>query len=371
MKKIVLITGGILLLVFAFFYNFGGLDVYLLNKMNTSSLPEKYKSYRNIDTSEPIRFGNHEIKLMWKSFETIQSFMNSEGDVIIITSEIPEDRNRKEVEEDGAVGSTVFYQDFHYYKLDRTGDVKDHYVYKRTRENWNELLFGDFIVNYEKKYYKTWVTDGDTLRKPMIVQNEDLKWDEEQQVKLYHKITEESEDYLRENKSGPEERITYYMNGKWYQLHTNARLSEGIYYSRRNPGYRNSLFGEAYFGNRKEPDPGRYPNIMPVYFQRKELEEFTSGASGGGISTTSKSWEGDLYCKLLVKGDTLKFKKEMSFNDDFTTEKFYKTKGEDIRKLKAELEKQYSPYYYFSDKNLSFQLFTISSDRLYIIKTVK
>jgi hypothetical protein len=77
------------------------------------------------------------------------------------------------------------------------------------------------------------------------------------------------------------------MNGKWYQLRTNTRLSDRSYHSGRNPGYRNNLFGEAFWGDR-EPDPNRYPNIMPAYFQRKELDESTSSASGGGISTTSK-----------------------------------------------------------------------------------
>jgi hypothetical protein len=38
MKKGLLITGGILLFVFVIAYNFCGLDVYLLNKMNTSTL---------------------------------------------------------------------------------------------------------------------------------------------------------------------------------------------------------------------------------------------------------------------------------------------------------------------------------------------
>ncbi|HCN50832.1 MAG TPA: hypothetical protein DIT10_17380 [Chryseobacterium sp.] len=370
MKKGLLITGGILLFVFILFYNFGGLDVYLLNKMNTSTLPGKYKRYHDINTSELIVFGHHEIKLLGESFEPIQSFISSEGDVIVVTSEIPKDRNQKEVEEDATMGGTRFYQDFHFYKLDRDGNVKDHYVYKRTRGNWNELLFGEFIVNYEKKYYKTWIKDGDTIRKPMVVQNEDLKWSREEQLNLYHKITEDATDYFRESKSGPEEQITYYMNGKWYQLRTNTRLSDRSYHSGRNPGYRNNLFGEAFWGDR-QPDPNRYPNIMPVYFQRKELDESTSSASGGSISTTSKSWDGDLYCQVLIKGDTLNFKKAMSFNENFTTEKFYNAKGEEIRKLKTELEQQYSPYFYFSDKNLNFQLFTTDSKKLYIIKIVK
>lgn len=368
MKKILLITGAVAVLALVLVYNFGGLDVYLLNKMNRSALPEKYKNYQYIDSTQSITFGHHEIKLMWKSYTPIQHFISSEGNVIIVTSEIPKDRNQKEIEEDGEVGSTRFYMDYHFYKLDKEGNIIDHYTYKSTRENWNELLFGDFIVNYNKKYYKTWIKDGDTLRKPMVVQNEDLKWSREEQISQYDNITENADEYWRDDK-GSLGRITYYMNGKWYQLNTNTKLSKGIN-SRANPGYNNSLFGENPFES-KELQPNRFPNIMPVYFQRRELYKFTSSASGGAISNTSKSWEGDLYCQLLVRGDTLKFKKSMTFNENFTTEKFYRAKGEDIRQLKAELEKQYTPYLYFSDKSLNFQLFTTSENKLYLIKPVQ
>ncbi len=366
MKKISLIIGAVLLLVLIFYYNFGGLDVYLLNKMNRSEVPEKYKNYQNIDSVKSIRFGHHEIQLMWESYSRIQHFISSEGNVIIGTNEIPKDRNQKEVETDGEVGSTRFYIDYHFYKLDKDGNVTDRYTYKSTRENWQELLFGDFIINYNKKYYKTWIKDGDTIRKPIIVQNEDLKWSKEKQDTEYQKIAENADDYLRESYDGSD-RVTYCMKGKWYQLYIDRKISGS---HSANPGYNNSLFGNDSFRERKL-DPGRFPNIMPVYFQRTQLNKYTSSASGGGIQDTSKSWDGELYCQLLVRGDTLKFKTAMFFNENFTTEKFYNTKGENIRKLKAELEKEYQPYLYFSDKNLNFQLFTTNENKLYLIKPVQ
>ncbi|MDM1555177.1 MULTISPECIES: hypothetical protein [Chryseobacterium] len=368
MKKISLIIAAVVFLIVVLYYNFGGLDIYLLNKMNRSALPEKYKNYLNIDSTKAITFGHHKIQLMWESHSRIQHFLSSDGNVIIVTNEIPKDRNRKEVEEDGEVGSTRFYMDYHFYKLDKDGNIVDYYTYKSTRGNWNELLFGDYIVNYNKKYYKTWIKDGDTVRKAMIIQNENLKWNREEQMKQYRNIVENAEDYLREDQDDSE-RITYFMQGKWYQLYTDTTLTPGIY-SRANPGYNNSLFDEG-LSKKKELAPNRFPNILPVYFQRKVLNKFTTNASGGGISSTLKSWNGDLYCQLIVRRDTLKFKKAMSFNEIFTTEKFYHAKGEDIRKLKAELEKEYVPYLYFSDKNLNFQLFTTDQNKLYIIKPVQ
>lgn len=50
MKKILPIIGIVLLLAIVFLYHLVGLDVYLLNKMNNSKLPEEYKGYQYINT---------------------------------------------------------------------------------------------------------------------------------------------------------------------------------------------------------------------------------------------------------------------------------------------------------------------------------
>ncbi|MDR6923669.1 hypothetical protein [Chryseobacterium sp. 2987] len=370
MKKFMLITGIIILLVFIFLYNFWGLDLYLMNKMNRSQLPDEYKNYQNIDTKKPIVFGQHEMKLMWNdSFEPIQHFISSKGDMIIMTSEIPKNRDQEEVEEEARGGGVRFHQDFHFYKLDKEGKIKDHYVYKRTNKNRGEELFGDFIVNKYKKYYRTWVTDGDTLAKPIIIQNEDLKWDKEQQISLYHKIFEETDYFDNVSKSYPEQETTYYMDGKWYQMRTNTKLTERIYNHRRPNGWSN-LF-RHYSSKDMAMVPNSFPEISPVYFQRTEVVELTHSVGGGSASSTAKNWKGELYCQLPVDKDTLKFKISMYFEEGFTTQKFYESPGEKIRKYKAELEKQYSPYFYFADKNFNFQLFTTSDRKLYIIKPVK
>lgn len=368
MKKLMFITGIIVLLVFIFFYNFGGLDLYLMNKMNNTRLPDEYKSYQNIDTDKPVVFGKHEMKLMWDdSFEPIQHFISSKGEMIIVVSRIPKDRDQEAVEDEAVGGGVRFHQDFHFYKLDKDGEMKDHYVYQRTDKNREEKIFGDFIVNAYKKYYKTWITDGDTLPKPMIIQNEDLKWDEEQQVKQYEKIYEQADYFDNISKSYPEQETTYYLDGKWYQMRSNTKLT-GRGYTR--PTGWNNLF-RHYSSSEMQMVPNSFPEITPLYFQRTELVEFTHSVGGGSASSTAKNWKGELYCQLPVDRDTLKFKIPMYFEKGFTTQKFYESPGEKIRKYKSELEKQYSPYFYFADKRFSFQLFTTSDRKLYMIKPVR
>ncbi|MDR2235222.1 MAG: hypothetical protein LBE92_03785 [Chryseobacterium sp.] len=368
MKKLMLIMGGVLVLVGIGLYHIYDWDVYLMNKMNRSVLPEKYKSYGNINTAKPIVFGQHEMKLMWdESFEPIQHFINSKGEVIVMTSEIPTDRDQEEVKNDAS--AVHFYQDFHFYKLDSNGEVKDHYVFKRTRENGDEKVFGDFIVNEDQKYYRTWIADGDTLAKPIIIQNENLTWDTEKQAEVFNKIFEEAEYFNNADHNYPGQKTTYYRDGKWYQLFTNAKLRERMY-NRRKPQRFNNLF-RHYSSLRMEMTNKSFPQIVPVYFQRTELVKLTHSIGGGSVSSTARNWKGDLYCELGVDKDTLKFKVPIMFEEDFTTQKFYETSGEKIGNYKAELEKQYSPYYYFTDKNLNFQLFTTSDSKLYLIRKTR
>ena len=56
---------------------------------------------------------------------------------------------------------------------------------------------------------------------------------------------------------------------------------------------------------------------------------------------------------------------------DKTTETAMKALGAAIGGTKDALEKYYNPYFYYSDKNLNFKLFTIDKTGLYIIKTLK
>lgn len=405
-SEIVIFIGGVILFVgsFAFYFIykhfkaiqklrwlFGGIvvfigyvllvnsdaDIYFKNLLNNSKVPKTYESYQAVNTEEPIYFGKYEMQLKFKSFDPISHFISSQHNLIVITSQIPKDRNAEEVENDRYGGGNMIFQDFTTYKLNREGDIIDSYVFKRTAENYTEILFDDYIVNIQKDYYKTWIIDGDTLSKPIILQNKDLKWSEEDQLKLYKSILNESEYYKMDGSNykvagkNPEQEIVYFSKGKWYKIFTNVVLPNRD--EVRNP-LGETTYSANVFGKYEENNYGEDPDwrsFKPVYFQRENFERVSHNIGGNSGSHESIELNGNLFCNLYVGKDTLKFIKPIAFGESGSTQKFYEAKGEKIAKLKDALEKYYNPYFYYSDNKLNFKLFTIDKTRLYIIKPLK
>ena len=352
-------------------------DMYFKNLFNSSKLPKAYESYQTVITDEPIYFGKYEMQLKFKSFDPIRHFISSQHNLIVITSRIPKDRDAEKVENDRYGGGNMIFQDFTTYKLNKEGEIIDSYIFKRTSENYTEILFDDYIVNINKDYYKTWIIDGDTLSKPFVFQNKDLKWSEELQLKFYQNIITEGEyykidgsNYKGEGKN-PEQQIVYFSNGKWFKLFTNIvlpnrddirnPLGETTYYANVFGKYEKNNYGDA-------PD---WRNFQPVYFQREKFERVTHNIGGNSASSESIEVNGNLLCNLYVGKDTLKFIKPISFGESGSTQYFYRAKGEKIAEHKDALEKYYNPYFYYSSRKLNFKLFTIDKTRLYVIKPLK
>lgn len=372
-----IIAGIVVLFVLITLFKFGGLDIYATNAINNTKLPKKYEGYHDINSENIIRFGRYEMKLIFKSFEPVRHFISSQNNLIVITSQIPKDRNAKEVEEDQYSGGNRIYQDFITYKLNKDGDIIDNYIYKRSSENYTEILFGDYIVNTKQQYYKTWVLDGNAHAKPFVTQNKDLQWNEAQQVNLFQKITNEAKYYkiignnYKIDGNNPEQEIIYFLKDAWYKLFTNCVLPnrENADNQRGETTYLSNLFGQ-YSSNEWGNVPD-WHNFQPVYFQRIKMGSVTHNIGGGSPSTDEMVWNGNLFCHLYVDRDTLKFKKPMVFGKLGETKKFFEAKAEKIEELKDELEKYYNPYFYYTDETLKFKLFTTTKNELYIIKSVK
>lgn len=377
MKKPMVIVVIIILVIVTVFCrsNTGGSDS--KNTINNTKLPVEYEDYQSISPEKTIRFGNYEMKLLFDSFEPIHHFISSQNNLIVITSKIPTDRNQEEVKNDNRGGGTVIFQDFTTYKLNKDGDILDSYVFKRTHENFTELLFGDYIINTRKQYYRTWVLDGNPEEKPFVTQNKDLQWDEEHQVSLYEKIYNEAKYYIivgdnyRTGGKSPKLEIVYFMNNEWYKLLINCDLpdSKNNKDQRGEMTYLSNLFGQ--YTKYEWGDLPDYQFFKPVYFQRINREVVRHNIGGGMPSSTEPVWKGNLFCQLYVDNDTLKFIKPMIFGEYGETEKYFKSNGAEIAQHKDALEIFYYPYFYYTNKNLNFKLFTPTKDKLYIIKPVK
>lgn len=375
-KKLPWLFGGIVTFItFTILVN-SDIDMYFANYFNRSKLPKKYESYVSLDTNKPISFGRYQMELAFRSYEPIKHFISTQSNLIVITSKIPNDRDAKEIEEDSYGGGSRIFQDITTYKLNGNGDIIDQYTFKRTHENFTEILFDDYIVNLKKDYYKTWIIDGDTTAKPFISINKDLKWTDDQQIKAFEEMYDKAEyykiaGYNYSSKNPSEQQITYFTDGKWYKLFVNTYLPnrEGKPDDLGETTNKVNLFGKYDTGN--WGDEPNYKYLKPTYFQRIKLENVTHSIGGNTPSSDEPSWNGNLYCQLYVDKDILKFKIPMSFGKHGATSKFYEAKGEKIAQLKNELEEYFYPYFYYSSTRLNFKLFTIKSNQLYIIKQLK
>lgn len=373
-QKLKWLFGGIVLLIFTSTFSLFGFDIYFKNLFNSKNLPQEYNQYIELDSiNKPIRFGNHEMTLLFEeSHEPIAHFISSKNNLIVITSQIPKDRNAKEIKEDFGVRT---YQDIITYKFNKNGDIIDKHIYKRTRENYNEELFDDYIVNIEKEYYKTWVLDGDTVKKPFEFQNKDLKWNKEQQINLFQKIINEAkyysiidEDYT-EGEHIPKQEIIYFMENKWYKLFTYCELPDhNRKDTRGKSSYYNNIFKE-YFADEMELSPKdfSYNNIYYRYFQKVKLERGYASC-GGNTGWETTNWDGYLFANLIVGKDTLKLKRKQSISDNYIIDATHIHDMEIDKYFKDEDLNPDIPYMFYSNKDFNFRLFTNNPYSLFIIK---
>lgn len=373
-----MIIGGIVIvLILMVAFKSEAFQIYYANATNNTKLPGKFENYHDLKSEKTIRFGHYEMTLVFKSFEPIRHFISTQNNLIVITSKILEDRDRKAVQEDQYGGGNRTYQDFITYKLNKDGDILDKYIYKRTSENYTEILFGDYIINTEREYYKTWVLDGNKTEKPFKYQNKDLQWNEAHQISLFKKIITEATYYTIEGNNyvadgdNPKQQIIYFLNNEWCKLFLDCLLPDrkNVDDQKGETTYLSNLFGQ-YADNEwgNKPD---WNNFKPVYFQRVKMESITHNIGGGTPSTSEIVWNGNLFCQLYVDNDTLKFKKPMVLGELGETHKFFEAKGEQIAGLKSEFERYYYPYFYYSDQTLNFKLFTTNKTELYLIKQMK
>lgn len=329
MKKAILILGILALSIFIFLLAFGGLDIYFINLTNNSKLPNEYENYKEIKTNKSIQFGNHELKFLCNTYPDYKYHISSKNNFIVYTQ----------------IGF-----DYNYYKLDVNGNLIDTFKYVGKSEYDKEQIIGENIVNLEKDYYRNWITDGDTLQNSFIKENEKLTWSFNKQLEYFKKIKNETDIYtiLLDGTTNINHRsVKYFLNNKWYKLFVDGEFPNSDYKSLNEEKI--SINDEA-------------KNIVSVYFQKIEIEELTGSVGGGSIQTSSYYWEGNLFCNLLVGGDTLKFKTPAIVSRSLLTS------GDTKADLQKIFESELISRLYYKNDNFNFSLFANDQNALYIIK---
>ena len=349
-----------------------GMDTFLINSLPSKELPSKYKEYKNLH--EVNNFSNHKIILFGKSkgyYPNIdfQILEISKGEIILklITKTEPYDHGGGNKGDDFL--NTVF-------KMDSYGNISDTLNYKTSSSNQSEfgdvVLLNKQIVNKDLLYYQTWPTDGNKAKKAFIPINKDLTWDAEKLSKYYHDTVLPNCIYLDNfyawrDKSIPVDKrssIIYFANNQWYILYgVESKISDDAQ-------------KQSFNQNKKvanENALGKIPNdkILFKYFQKLDYNSNVMGRTQANDTYTYYYWNGIAYIDIPFANDTLKFKKEDVFMDDYDTKE--KSIYDTVKDKQKELEKSLkSEYGFYTNTDLQFTLLQDKKDNsLYLIKKTK
>lgn len=346
-----------------------GLDTLFINLLPHKKLPSEFVNYKNL--SEVKNFGNHHLQLLHKSegynsdFQA-QVISNEEIIVKVITKTEHYDHGA------GNNGDNLFNTIF---KINSFGKVLDTISFKTSTSNQSEfgetVLLNKQIVNTALLYYQTWPTDGDKTKKNFISINKDLKWSAEKLSQYYYEDIIPNAIYLQSfiawrDQTIPADKrlsIIYFAKNQWHILYgVDSDIFYGTKTQNQNPT--NRIVSKNVF------DAIPADKIIFKYFEKLDYHSILIGQTQSNSPYTSYYWDGVAYINIPFANDTLKFKRENIFIDNYgTNENSEKTKEQKSMETENELRNKYS---FYSNPNLKFSLFyDDESKNLYIVQKVK
>lgn len=275
-----------------------------------------------------------------------------------------------------------------FYDVNQDGNIVDSLKLPFEYHQSEIKLLNHLIINKDAKIYYTWGIDGDKTPKDMILQNEDLSWDEITQRKHFNEILDHSEYYnfdyvilpiesqVSDNTSGPpiiegpklQHFINYIKNQQYFRF----------YYTIKNDREKkflmtdNDLFKKLGTRNAElEPIPAR--NIKHQFFHRtsEKIYEKINRIGGGSPATKTMLWQGNLYSNIAYQKDTLKVYQDLYLEDVPKTTLPIEMGQRHAESFYNKNFKFQEPYQFFSDPKLNFALFTNDSKKVYIIKPIQ
>lgn len=346
-----------------------GIDTFFINLLPHKKLHVEFVSYKNL--SEVENFGNHHLKLIHKS-----EGYNSDFQAQVISNEkiiLKVITKTERYDHGGGHNGNNFYNTV--FKIDAFGKVLDTTNFKTSTSNQSEfgetVLLNKQIVNKALLYYQTWPTDGDKTKKAFIPVNKDLKWSGEKLSQYYNKNIIPNAIYLESflawrDKTIPANKrqsIIYFAKNQWYILYG---VDSDIFYDTKtqNQSPIKKIVSENVF------DAIPATKMIFKYFQKLDYHSILIGQTHANTPYTHYYWDGIAYINIPFKNDTLKFKREEIFINDYNTNKnSQKTKKQRSIETENELRKKYS---FYSNSNLKFSLlYDDESKNLYMIKKAK
>lgn len=340
-----------------------------LNCFQDNPIPQQYEEYITIN-EKPIYFGNHVMSLKFTSHQPIELAILDNHNLLVRTKDVNK-LSKLSI-------------------LNTTGEVINQDNYK----NGEEKLIKGYLVNFEKKYFKTWVFDGKQDEKKIIQENELLNYTYEEATKQVDNIFDTAEfieihydydyRYLIQKKEEENDSsngqpksinfkptvyiINYLKQNTWYQFYTLNNIMDKITLDHTLSSGVNSLF-EKYNSKEKEWEVIPNKNIAYQYFHKIKNTKIIKPTGGNSPAYKAKWWLGNLYVKVNIDNDTLKI-----FDKLFLDEKWFHTaikiNGKKVGTFYDLNKKDIKPFMLYDNKNLNYHLFTNDIKKLYIIRKI-
>ncbi|WJS92820.1 hypothetical protein NYQ10_12060 [Flavobacterium johnsoniae] len=352
------------------------------NNAQNNRLPEEYKNYKSLDSIEikdTIQFGNHYLKLLFKSFDPIEVVLLPSKELIVVTT------NKKE-------GFDIIKN---FFKLNKKGEIIDSISFVENYKMGKEELLNNYIVNKKQKYFRTWPLDGKKNKIKFILQNERMNADRVTEKKMIDEIFNkaqfriidydfnyvESKDDSKVIKKQNDEIepeiielnrtvyiIVYLMNGEWFNYYTFTDISKRIsldeLLSSREGS--NTLF-KKYNKAEKDWEILVNKNIVYKYFHKIKNQKIII-PGGGNTSYQSDWWKGQLFSNIVVSNDTLKIYDSLFLDENWPSKTPIIINKKQIGSLHRGEREYFESLMYYLNKSLNYSLFTNDEKKLYIIR---
>ena len=341
-------------------------------KINSEPIPEKYEAYVPVDENK-IVFGDYEMSLKFKSYEPIELIHLNTNELLVKT------KSKEKLSELSIINAD--------------GEIVRKYKHLDTYENGEEKLIKAYLVNFEKKYFKTWALDEKEDEKEIIQENAHLDYAND-------KITEQIEaifktaDFIKidydydyqyigqkkdTNKDDEKPKaiyfkptvyiINYLKHNTWHQLYTLIDVSRRISLDELLSSESNSLF-EKYNATNKKWEVIPNENITYQYFHKIKTKRIIHPIGGGQPAYQADWWLGNLYLNVKIDKDTLKIYDKLYLDEEWFQTPI-RINGKEIGTFQDINEEPIKPFMLYSNQNLNFHLFTNDKKKLFFIQKKK
>lgn len=311
-------------------------DLFSINLFNRDKLPEQYKSYQDIGQSN-LQFKNKTIKLLFDGDRELKYYLTNKNNLIVSILKYKNNGEEQLI--------TIPYS-----KLDLQGNVIDSFL---APFDSHYTFFEGYHINEFEDHFITWALNGDTAKRKIKTQNENLSLNTEQENEFIKNIEEKAtfifnkQNYFDDKQSVKRDKIFYFTNNEWFAFYCVADFDRNVI----TKGISNATLLVPYVSSPYQ------------YFQKIKMER-NYNYNGGGHKD---QWNGFLYSDIITGKDTLKIKEGLKMDDDWKTQQ-QKIKNEVVGDFDRENQNGFLPYMVYSNPNLNYQLFTNNLGKLYIIK---